>query len=345
MFTTQSTSAHVTGQGGVRTKGGTRCRGRGRVRTCGGRYNVAPNVSPDWYQNGQTKKRCFNFVGDPGVKVVLADTTSSLSVFKIFFSDKLIQYIVRATSTYAEIIISSPHVQERLENTKKRLLKLWKPESLDEMWVYIAVILTMCIIKKPQYSLHWSKNHLFNTTIFPRLMRCNHCVRIRQMLHFLYPKAEEQNDTLQKLRIMINYLIERFKGNYILEKNIAVDEYLSLWKSHLSFRIYIPTKRERYGVKLFMLCERNTGYHSNFIICTGATINYTAPLANLPMPFDDYKNLSKVVLSLMNDFIRCGYWLTLGNYYTLPEIAETLLSLETDSNGTLKKKQNLPHDF
>ena len=224
MFTTQSSSAHVTGRGGVRTKGGTRCRGRGRVRTCGGRYNVAPNVSPDWHQNGRTKRRRFNFVGDPGVKVVTPDTTSSLSVFKIFFSDKLIQYIAHATSTYTEIIISSPHVQERLENTKKRFLKLWKPVSLYEMWVYIAVILSMGIIKNPQYSLYWSKNHLFNTPIFPCLMQRNRCVQIRQMLHFLYPKAEEQNDTLQKLRIMIKYLIERFKGNYIPEENIAIDE-------------------------------------------------------------------------------------------------------------------------
>ena len=47
----------------------------------------------------------------------------------------------------------------------------------------------------------------------------------------------------------------------------------------------------------------------------------------------------------MTDFIQCGYCLTLNNYYTSPEIDETLLSLETDCYRTLKKKQNLPHDF
>ena len=120
MSTTLSTSAHVIGRGGVRTRGGTRHRGRGRVGTCGGRHNVATNVSPDWRQNGRTRRR-FNIVGDPGVKVVLDDTTSPLSVSKTFFSHELVQHIVHATNTYAEIIISSPHVQERLENTQKSL--------------------------------------------------------------------------------------------------------------------------------------------------------------------------------------------------------------------------------
>ena len=46
--TTQSTSAHVTGQG-VKTRGGTCHRGRGRVSTCGGRH-VVPNISSDWQQ-------------------------------------------------------------------------------------------------------------------------------------------------------------------------------------------------------------------------------------------------------------------------------------------------------
>ena len=57
-----------------------------------------------------------------------------------------------------------------------------------------------------------------------------------------------------------------------------------------------------------MPCESNTDYLSNFIIYTGATTNYTAPLVNLQMPFDNYKSPSKVVVSLMTDFIQCGYF-------------------------------------
>ena len=34
------------------------------------------------------------------------------------------------------------------------------------------------------------------------------------------------------------------------------------------------SKRERFGVKIFMLCESRTGYLLNFIIYTGATTEY-----------------------------------------------------------------------
>ena len=61
-----------------------------------------------------------------------------------------------------------------------------------------------------------------------------------------------------------------------------------------------------------MLCESNTGYLSNLIIYTGATTNYTAPLVNLQMPLDNYKSPSKVVVSLMTDFIQCGYFFDFG---------------------------------
>ena len=80
------------------------------------------------------------------------------------------------------------------------------------------------------------------------------------MIHFTHPDEEERDDTLKKLRYMMDYLIQKFKTNYVPEENVAIDAYLSLWKGRLSFRIYISTKRERYGVKLCMLCESETGY-------------------------------------------------------------------------------------
>ena len=76
-------------------------------------------------------------------------------------------------------------------------------------------------------------------------------------------------------------------------ENVAVDEYLSLWKGRLSFKVYIPSKRERYGIKLFMLCESSTGYLTSFIIYTGATTDYgTLEENQLAKPFEDYKSPS-----------------------------------------------------
>lgn len=86
---------------------------------------------------------------------------------------------------------------------------------------------------------------------------------------------------------------------------VAINEYLSFWKERLSFRVYTPNKRERYGVKLHMLYESSSGYLWNFIIYTGATTDYTEPEqpANNPFNFEDLKSASKVVLSLLSDLL------------------------------------------
>lgn len=65
---------------------------------------------------------------------------------------------------------------------------------------------------------------------------------------------------------MFSTQIFNFKRIYTPSKNLDIDEYLSLWKGRLKFRVYIPNKRERYGVKIYMLCESPSAYLYSFII-------------------------------------------------------------------------------
>ena len=104
---------------------------------------------------------------------------------------------------------------------------------------------------------------------------------------------------------MVDELSDLYISNYKPKGNIIVDEYLSLWKGRLSFRIYIPSKRELYGVKLFMLCESETGYLTSFIIYTGSSTDYGHIADNMLLkPRAQYKSPSKVVLSLLKSFFN-----------------------------------------
>ena len=84
-----------------------------------------------------------------------------------------------------------------------------------------------------------------------------------------------------------------------------------------------------------MLCESKMGYLLNFIIYTGATTEYPDQPDPLPVIFEEYKSPSKVVLSLLHDYLHKGYCVTLDNYYTSPELADALVSCNTDFYGTL----------
>ena len=352
------------GRRSCRTRGGVRTRGirtRG-LRTRGGRRRPqlssalstpdkdrvrvrAGSTNQNWNTIGRQAKRSFPFSRTPGVKIQPDDPTSAVSVFKLLFTDELVKLISDSTNSYADILMENPATQEHMDNHQRSLFNSWKPTHVDEMWIYFAVTLLMGITKKPEYHLYWSKQHLFSTPIFHRLMRRDRFEHIRKMIHFCDPYNEDPSDGLRKLRTTMDYLMYKFMNTYTPERNIAIDEYLSLWKGRLSFRVYIPNKRERYGIKLYMLCESQTGYLLKFIIYTGATTTYPDAPPDLLTSFDDHKSPSKVVLSLLTGYVNAGYCVTLDNYYTSPELAKELVNLGTDCYGTLRKKQGLPVDF
>lgn len=95
-----------------------------------------------------------------------------------------------------------------------------------------------------------------------------------EIAHFRDPENEDPMDNHRKLRFLLEYIIADYKENYTPEEHLAIDQYPSLWKGQVSFCIYIPTKRERYGIKIFMPCESKTAYLLNFIIYASATTQY-----------------------------------------------------------------------
>lgn len=225
-----------------------------------------------------------------------------------FLTEELIANFV----TYTELIRTLPKVIGRIEETQQSLFQLWTDLTVDELWTYLAIQLTMGIVHKPNKNLYGSKDTL-NTPIFSRLMRRDRLERIRKMLYDVNnPLEENYEDSLCKLEGFLDALRSSFSANYTPSQHFAVDEYLSLWKGRLGFKMYIPSKRERYGIKIYMLCESSIGYPSNFIVYCGADTSYPEPSSiSLPKPFDDYKNPSKVVLSLMEGFYNKGYNLAL----------------------------------
>ena len=174
----------------------------------------------------------------------------------------------------------------------------------------------MGIIQKPQFAMHWSQDNFLHTPIFPRLMRRTRSEQIRHMIHFVNPLLED-GTSLPKSKVYS--LSTPFQRNYRPTKHIFDNEYLSLWKERLKFRMYIPSKRKCFGIKVYMLCESSTGSLYNFIVYTGADITYPDPGLNFPKGFDDYSNPSKLALSLMKNLYNQSYAMVLDNLYTSPE--------------------------
>ena len=114
--------------------------------------------------------------------------------------------------------------------------------------------------------------------------------------------------------------------------------FLRYTHTHLRL-LYNKDKRERYGVKFYMLCKIASAYLYSFKVYYGSGTTYPEPNGiEPPKPYEEYSTYSNVVLSLMDGLYGDGYCVTLDNLYTEPYLLLALYVNNTDCFDTLRKK-------
>ncbi|XP_025420761.1 piggyBac transposable element-derived protein 4-like [Sipha flava] len=108
--------------------------------------------------------------------------------------------------------------------------------------------------------------------------------------------------------------------------NIVAPKVMSRNKGRLHFRQYIPSKRHRYGVKLFKVCGVN-GFTYKIIIYEGNQSIAGQALGET------------IVLSLCEKYLDNARTIVTDNFYTSVPLAKKLLSKKTHLVGTLRKNR------
>src|SRR6218665_340959 len=128
-------------------------------------------------------------------------------------------------------------------------------------------------------------------------------------------------------------LLDRFQSTCYPQEDISIDESMVLWHGRLIFRQYIPNKKHKYGIKLYMLCEP-CGYVWNLIVYCGKLD-----------PLGGMGHAETVVMKLMENLLDAGHSLYVDNFYTSVHLAKELLRQKTLLCGTLRSnRKHLPQD-
>ena len=138
-------------------------------------------------------------------------------------------------------------------------------------------------------------------------------------------------------------LRENFK-KYIPERDLAFDEGTYAFKSQLSFRVYNPTKPNKFGIKLYEFCESTSGYLVVFVTYDGHTesagslevLESVDDDGNSSSHFADLMTMSKIILGMTAraGLLNQGKDMYMDNYYTSPELVSELDSMDTYACGT-----------
>ncbi|KAL0895498.1 hypothetical protein ABMA27_011608 [Loxostege sticticalis] len=255
---------------------------------------------------------------------------SAYDAFRSYWDNKILKLIVEETNQYATKI-KSPNFQSE-----------WFPTNVHEILCLFAFWMMLGIIRMPSIPSCFSTDPLLNTQVFRSIFLRNRYENLIRALHFddSGPASNDTNpertsaarslDRLHRLRPILNHLNSKFKSNYILDKDICIDESLTLWKGRLDIKQYIRTKASRFGIKTFELCESKTGYLWSFIVYTGKKATTDFDLS------PSERKSTVVVKKLMEPLLNKGYRLFMDNWYNSPALARFLKLNGTDCVGTLR---------
>lgn len=157
-------------------------------------------------------------------------------------------------------------------------------------------------------------------------------------LHFVDNATERGNNKLYKLGSIFTLLSNRFEAVFHPSKELSIDESLMAWKGRISFRQYIPSKRSRFGIKLFALCDAITGYIHKLSVYVGDEKKKAAA--------NNRSITQNIVMTLMEGLLKLGHYLFMDNYYNTSDLTDDLVANQTHVCGTIRSnRKRVPKDL
>ena len=150
---------------------------------------------------------------------------------------------------------------------KPNISEEWFPCTVDELKAFFALIILMGQVRKPAIYQYWSKRKIIRTDIFCQTMPYSRFVNISRFLRFS-SKDNSSTEPLNKIHEILDMILNKFNSCYTPNKKISIDESLLKFTGRFKYTHYIPNKSAVRGIKIYKLCESESGYCSNFHIHT-----------------------------------------------------------------------------
>jgi hypothetical protein len=248
----------------------------------------------------------------------LDENSVELDYFKIFFDEDLLRAISKETNKYAKSLRDDVHLVS---------FSRWVDRDVSEMYQFFALCILMGLVEKGSLKDYWSTNPAIGTPFFRKICSRDNFLQTLYALHFADNQTMDKTDPLRKIRPIVDSMQTKFSNSFYPFQDLAIDESLILWKGRLVFKQYIPSKRHRFGVKLFEICDSETGYILGFIVYTGASTAIERT--------EKFGISGDIVLTLMKPYLNKNHILYVDNWYTSPILFKHLLEQQTGACGTV----------
>lgn len=253
-----------------------------------------------------------------------------IDCFNLFISHEIIQEIL--THTNSEI------------NRKKIAYSNDKDGSLKDInYDELNALLGIFILTAALKDNHLSTKLMFDVTFCGERYRATFSERrfsfLLDCLRFDCKETREvrkEADKLAAIRQIWDVLIENCKKNYKPSSYVTIDEQLIGFRGKCPFRMYIPSKPNKYGIKVLMICDNGTKYMMNAIPYLGKG---SVPKGIVAADYFVDKLTETIKTTNRN--------VTMDNWFSNVPLAEKMLKEDKLTMvGTIKKnKREFPQEF
>ncbi|CAK9816178.1 PiggyBac transposable element-derived protein 4 [Anthophora plagiata] len=145
-------------------------------------------------------------------------------------------------------------------------------------------------------------------------------------------EARKTDDKLAPIRHITDTFVKNYKSCYNASDIGCVDEQLVTFRGRCSFKVYMPSKPGKYGIKIWTLCDSKTFYCCNMEV-------YLGKRGNNP----EKQQGQRVVKQMVDFWENSGRCITTDNFFTDLGLGEYLLERNLFLVGTLRKnKRDIP---
>lgn len=267
----------------------------------------------------------------PGPKRVVKDLKTPLLIWKYFFNDEMLSMIVEYTNQ---------RIQSSRENYGRE--RDARETNILEIQVLFGLLYLSGVLKSNRLHIEelWRSNGT-GVEVFRLVMsqqRFKFLLRHLRFDNMLTREERKLVDKLAPIREIFGLFVDNCKTAFTPFEYVTVDEKLEGFRGRCSFRQYIPSKPNKYGIKIFALADAKTFYTVNMEVYVGKQPQGPYAIDNSP---------KAVVERLCEPIKGTGRNVTLDNWFTSMDLVETLSEeFKLTVVGTIRKnKRQLPQEF
>lgn len=248
--------------------------------------------------------------------------STPVDLFELFFSDELKNYIVEATCENGLDI------------------------SVTDLEKFIGILLLTTYNIRTDQRDYWRLDDDIGLPCVRKVMSRDRFMNIKS--HIKYSKSSDQDDDDRAWRVRA--ICNIFKKNILklgfVSTALSVDEMMVKFFGRTVLKQYIPSKLDKYGLKLWALCTVS-GFMLNFdLYCGKKGPNNTEKLASCPLG-------SRVVLQMVSPLLLAlskaklsKFHLYCDNFFTSPDLVVHLGKVGLKVTGVVRKDRiKEKHEF